>query len=136
MALAQITFNWTPAQLLMLAVIAGAPGIVLGAVCGALIWRGRPLSGALLGVGFGWGAGLAAFEAWSDTDASVHLSYAAALTTGAQHALPGALLGAALGAWFSPLSGARALRISRGALGALVGGMLWLAGWRLFTGGL
>jgi Na+/proline symporter len=43
-----------PGSLITIALILGSPGILLGAIAGALLWRRRRIAGALLGavVGF------------------------------------------------------------------------------------
>jgi Na+/proline symporter len=54
-----------PASLIVIALILGSPGILLGAIPGALLWRRHRIGGALLGavVGFvGWLVGWMIFK--------------------------------------------------------------------------
>jgi Na+/proline symporter len=50
-----------PSDLFLIALVFGSPGLVLGAVAGALAWRKRRWAGALLGAVIGFAAWLAAW---------------------------------------------------------------------------
>jgi Na+/proline symporter len=43
-----------PLSLIAIALIFGSPGLVLGAIPGALMWRNHRVAGALLGAGAGF----------------------------------------------------------------------------------
>jgi hypothetical protein len=53
-----------PFDIAMLALIIGAPGLVLGAAAGAFAWRRHRVSGALIGAGNGLVIWLAGFVLW------------------------------------------------------------------------
>jgi hypothetical protein len=116
---------------LVLALILGAPGIGVGALCGVLAAPRRRVAGAVIGAVVGWIAGLAAFFAWAESRASLGHDFGQALWIGFVHALPGLVVGAMLGAW--PRKGAR---ISGAVWGGLAGAGLALAGWWVVGGAL
>jgi hypothetical protein len=101
--LSDISLSWGPIDWLVIALVIGAPGIGVGAACGALIWRARRLKGAALGAGLGWAACLAAFLAWADGKVSARLGFWEAVLAGLAHAAPGLVIGAGLRAWLPPL---------------------------------
>ena len=43
-----------PLSLIAIALIFGSPGLLLGGIAGALLWRGRRVSGGVLGAGSGF----------------------------------------------------------------------------------
>jgi hypothetical protein len=53
-----------PLDIAMLALIIGAPGIVLGAAVGAFVWRRRRVWGTLIGALTGFALWLAGFVLW------------------------------------------------------------------------
>jgi len=128
--MSDISLTITPLEILLFALFTGAPGIGIGLVCGALIWRRRRWLGALVGAGLGWAVNWTAFVVWRDGPLSRSLSYWPAIRMGLAHAAPGVVIGAALGAWRWPRA-----RESGAAAGALIGGAASLALWVAITGG-
>jgi hypothetical protein len=68
--MSDIGLDWGPFDIALIALIIGAPGLVIGAALGAVLWRRRRVWGALLGAVVGllpWLAGFVAWEAspWS-----------------------------------------------------------------------
>jgi hypothetical protein len=122
--LSDISLNWGPFDILAIALMIGAPGFGVGAVCGELAWRARRGRGAMLGGVGGLVAGIGAFAVWDASRASVHMDFrdAALLWLG----LPGLVAGAAVCGWRW-----RRGRLSRIDLGAFASGALWLGGWWL-----
>ncbi len=55
-----------PASLAFIALILGAPGLLLGGLIGALAWRRRRFAGAGLGGLIGFALWLAGWMAWND----------------------------------------------------------------------
>jgi Na+/proline symporter len=59
--MSDISLNWGPLDWAEIALFIGAPGLVLGALLGAIAWRRHRLWGALLGAVAGlvlWDAGV------------------------------------------------------------------------------
>jgi Na+/proline symporter len=59
-----IGLHWGPLDILALALIVGFPGIILGAVFGAIVWRRHRVWGALLGAAVGLALWLVGFYFW------------------------------------------------------------------------
>ncbi len=55
-----------PANLAVLALIFGSPGLLFGAVTGAVLWRGHRFAGAGIGAAAGFALCLAGLMAWND----------------------------------------------------------------------
>jgi Na+/proline symporter len=55
-----------PVSLIAIALILGSPGILLGAIPGALLWRRRRIAGALLGAAIGFVVWLAGWMVFKD----------------------------------------------------------------------
>lgn len=51
-------------DLYVLAFVAGLPGLVVGAIAGVLLWRGRPIPGLLLGSAAGFALCLGGVLLW------------------------------------------------------------------------
>jgi Na+/proline symporter len=55
-----------PVSLIAIALILGSPGLLLGAIPGALLWRRRRIAGALLGAAIGFVVWLAGWMVFKD----------------------------------------------------------------------
>jgi Na+/proline symporter len=55
-----------PVSLIVIALILGSPGLLLGAIPGALLWRRRRSAGALLGAAIGFVVWLAGWMVFKD----------------------------------------------------------------------
>ena len=53
-----------PLSIALLYLIFGSPGIVVGAIFGALVWRGHRIWGALLGAVAGWAVCIGVVWVW------------------------------------------------------------------------
>jgi Na+/proline symporter len=62
--MSDIGLDWGPFDILAIALIIGAPGLVVGAVLGALAWRRHRLWGALIGAVVGLIFWLGGFVLW------------------------------------------------------------------------
>jgi putative Mn2+ efflux pump MntP len=62
--MSDIALNWGVFDIAMIALIIGAPGLTIGAALGAVVWRRRRLSGALIGALVGLALWLAGFVLW------------------------------------------------------------------------
>ncbi len=62
--MSDIGLDWSPFDIALMALIIGAPGLVIGAVLGAVLWRRRRVWGAALGAVVGLLLWLAGFLAW------------------------------------------------------------------------
>jgi Na+/proline symporter len=62
--MSDIGIDWGPLDWAMIALILGAPGLVIGAAVGALAWRRHRLYGALLGAAAGLVLWLGGFVLW------------------------------------------------------------------------
>ena len=62
--MSDIGLDWGPFDILAIALIIGAPGLVIGAVLGALAWRCHRLWGALIGAVVGLIFWLGGFVLW------------------------------------------------------------------------
>jgi Na+/proline symporter len=59
-----IGLDWGPFDIAMIALIIGAPDLVIGAALGALAWRRHRVWGALLGALTGFALWLGGFVLW------------------------------------------------------------------------
>ena len=62
--MSDIGLDWGPFDILAIALIIGAPGLVVGAALGALAWRRHRLWGALIGAVVGLIFWLGGFVLW------------------------------------------------------------------------
>jgi Na+/proline symporter len=62
--MSDVGLDWGPFDIAAIALIIGSPGLVIGAVLGAVLWRRRRLIGALLGAFAGLVLWLAGFVWW------------------------------------------------------------------------
>jgi hypothetical protein len=62
--MSDIGLDWGPFDIAAIALIIGAPGLVIGATLGAILWRRHRLWGAGLGAVAGLILWLAGFVAW------------------------------------------------------------------------
>jgi Na+/proline symporter len=62
--MSDIGLDWGPFDIAAIALIIGSPGLVIGAVLGAVLWRRHRLVGALLGAFAGLVLWLAGFAWW------------------------------------------------------------------------
>jgi Na+/proline symporter len=62
--MSDIGLDWGPFDILAIALIIGAPGLVIGAALGALAWRRHRLWGALIGAVVGLILWLGGFVLW------------------------------------------------------------------------
>ena len=62
--MSDIGLNWGPFDIAMIALIIGAPGLLIGAAIGVLLWRRHRLYGAVLGAVAGLVLCDAGFVAW------------------------------------------------------------------------
>jgi hypothetical protein len=62
--MSDIGLDWGPFDYLTLALIIGAPGLVIGAALGVIVWRRHRFWGAGLGAVMGLSLWLAGFVAW------------------------------------------------------------------------
>ena len=127
--MSDISFTFTPLQLVGLVLIIASPGIVIGAVCGALLWQRHRIWGALIAAIIGGFLSLAGFQVWADTSLSVSLNAGEAAGLGLLHGAPGLIIGAALGFWRW-----RSNRPGGIVAGGIVGLTLWLGAWVWITG--
>jgi hypothetical protein len=129
--LSDISLNWSPFDMLLIALLLGSPGAAIGALCGALGWRAHRIWGAALGALIGWLICLGAFIAWAESDLSLNLGFSDAAVLALRRGLPGLLVGAAAGAalW-------RSRRVFGALCGAFAGIAIWLGGRLAFTGAL
>jgi hypothetical protein len=129
--LSDISLNWGPLDILLIALTLGSPGAAIGALCGAFGWRAHRIWGAALGALIGGLVCLGAFILWAETDLSRNLGFSDAALLALRRGLPGLLVGAAAGAasW-------RSRRVFGALCGALAGMAIWLGGWLAFTGAL
>ncbi|HEY2178614.1 MAG TPA: hypothetical protein VGH15_08525 [Caulobacteraceae bacterium] len=127
----EIDLHWGPGVYALFALATGGPGFVLGAVCGAILWRGHRFWGATAGALAGGAVLIGFFLWWADGPASVSLDYFAAMARAALHSLPGLIAGAAIGAWRWP-----ARRLAGAVAGGLIGAVLGLAVWIAISGAL
>jgi Na+/proline symporter len=63
-SLSDIGLNFSPAAWAAIALFIGWPGLLVGAIAGALLWRRRRIAGAVLGAVIGFAAVLGAFYLW------------------------------------------------------------------------
>ena len=56
----------SPLSIALLALLLGSPGLAIGAIAGALAWRGHRIWGALIGAGVGWGLWLTGWLWFTD----------------------------------------------------------------------
>ena len=56
----------SPLSIALLALLLGSPGLAIGAIIGALAWRGRRIWGALAGAAAGWGLWLLGWLYFTD----------------------------------------------------------------------
>ena len=62
--MSDIGLDWGPFDIIAIALIIGAPGLVIGGALGAILWRRHRLYGALLGALVGLILWLAGFVLW------------------------------------------------------------------------
>jgi Na+/proline symporter len=62
--MSDIGLDWGPLDIAAIALIIGAPGLVVGAVLGAILWRRRRIVGALIGALSGLLLWLGGFVLW------------------------------------------------------------------------
>jgi hypothetical protein len=62
--MSDIGLDWGPLDWAEIALFVGAPGLVIGALLGAILWRRHRLWGALVGAVVGLGLWDAGFVAW------------------------------------------------------------------------
>jgi hypothetical protein len=62
--MSDIGLNWGPLDIAVIALIIGAPGLVMGSTLGLMIWRSHRLLGALFGALIGLALWLAGFVVW------------------------------------------------------------------------
>jgi hypothetical protein len=62
--MSDIGLDWGPLDIAVIALIIGAPGLVLGAAFGALLWRRRRILGAAIGAFAGLLLWLGGFVLW------------------------------------------------------------------------
>jgi Na+/proline symporter len=62
--MSDIGLDWGPLDIAMIALIIGAPGLVIGAALGALAWRRHRVWGAVLGALIGFALWLVGFVLW------------------------------------------------------------------------
>ena len=118
-----------PFGLLLFAFLSGWPGILLGGVSGALLWRARRIVGGLLGGLLGWAVGIGLFIVWSDSPLSRNIDYWDAVTWMALiWLLPGLCGGVAIGGalW-------RGRRVTGILGGGVIGALAGVAGWTFFA---
>ena len=113
-----------PFGLLLFAFLSGWPGILLGGVSGALLWRARRIVGGLLG----WAVGIGLFIVWSDSPLSRNIDYWDAVTWMALIWLLPGLCGGV------PIGGAlwRGRRVTGILGGGVIGALAGVAGWTFF----
>jgi hypothetical protein len=62
--MSDIGLNWGPFDIAAIALIIGAPGFVIGAALGALLWRRRCFLGSMIGAFAGLVLWLGGFVLW------------------------------------------------------------------------
>jgi hypothetical protein len=62
--MSDIGLAWGPLDIAIIALIIGAPGLTIGVVLGAILWRRRRILGALLGAFAGLTLWLLGFVLW------------------------------------------------------------------------
>jgi hypothetical protein len=62
--MSDIGLNWGPLDIAVIALIIGAPGLVLGSTLGLMAWRRHRLWGALIGAIVGLALWLTGFVVW------------------------------------------------------------------------
>ena len=65
--MSDISLDLSPLDIALMALIIGAPGLVLGSTCGLVAWRRHRLLGALIGALAGLLLWLAGFVVWKMT---------------------------------------------------------------------
>ena len=63
--MSDIALDWGPLDYAALALIIGAPGLAIGAIAGAILWRRHRIRGALLGACAGLMVWLGGFVLWT-----------------------------------------------------------------------
>jgi hypothetical protein len=127
--MSDISLSIGPLDLFGFMLFSAWPMIVVGAVCGALVWRRRRWLGAGIGVVVGFAAGAAGFSGWEHSRLSIHVDYFTAVERGMRAAALGAAATGALGGWLW-----RADRERGAVLAGLAGGALGFAIWIGFSG--
>jgi Na+/proline symporter len=64
--MSDIALNWGPLDYAFIALILGCPGLAVGGVLGALLWRGHRIAGAALGAAAGFVLWLAGWLYFND----------------------------------------------------------------------
>lgn len=129
--MSDISLDWGPGVYALFALIISWPGILVGALCGAVLWKAHRVLGGVLGAIVGFGVCLGGFVAWDKSDLSSTLGFPDAALLALKHGLPGLIAGAAIGALLR-----RNSRSSGAVCGALAGVVLSLSAWRYFSGTL
>ncbi|MGP0093449.1 MAG: hypothetical protein ACLPKB_26440 [Xanthobacteraceae bacterium] len=124
--MSDISLNWSPADIALVALFMCSPGIAGGLVAGALGWPRHRLRGGALGAIIGFVLLVGYWHVYLASNLSLNLDPAPAAWTALGVSWPGVLLGALAGAvlW-------RPQRLSGAFFGASAGFVLWLHGWYL-----
>jgi hypothetical protein len=65
--MSDISLDWGPLGIAFIALIIGAPGLVIGAALGAIVWRHRRIFGAVVGAFVGLLLWLGGFVLWKSS---------------------------------------------------------------------
>jgi Na+/proline symporter len=65
--MSDISLDWGPLDIAFLALIIGAPGLIIGAALGAIMWRRRRILGAVIGALLGLFLWLGGFVLWKSS---------------------------------------------------------------------
>jgi hypothetical protein len=65
--MSDISLDWGPLDYMMIALIIGAPGLVIGTALGAIVWRRRRILGAVIGALLGLLLWLGGFVLWKSS---------------------------------------------------------------------
>jgi hypothetical protein len=120
------SLHFSPAEIALIALILGWPGLAVGLVVGALGWPEQRLWGGALGALAGFVLLLGYWHVYLATNMSLDLGPARAAWAALDVSWPGPLLGALAGTalW-------RPQRLSGALFGAGTGFVLWLNAWYL-----
>jgi putative Mn2+ efflux pump MntP len=65
--MSDISLYWGPLDYTMIALIIGAPGLVIGAALGTIVWRRRRILGGIIGALLGLFLWLGGFVLWKSS---------------------------------------------------------------------
>jgi hypothetical protein len=123
-----ISLHWRALDLVLVALLAGLPGIAAGTLWGSFAWPAHRLRGATLGALAGFILCLALWFICFSSRIAQADGLGGAVSMAAKIAVPGLVLGGTIAAW---RFGER--WVVAAIAGAAIGAVAWLGGWAVFS---